>query len=41
MKYLQEKYGLERIQVVDWDVHHGNGTYDISKRDPMVFQFHL
>lgn len=40
-KYLQEKHGLERILVVDWDVHHGNGTYDILKRDPAVFQFHI
>jgi len=40
-KYLQEKHGLERILVVDWDVHHGNGTYDILKDDPEVFQFHL
>lgn len=41
VKYLQEKHGLERILMVDWDVHHGNGTYDILKRDPKVFQFHL
>jgi acetoin utilization deacetylase AcuC-like enzyme len=25
-KYLQNKYGLERILIIDWDVHHGNGT---------------
>jgi acetoin utilization deacetylase AcuC-like enzyme len=25
-RYLLEKYGLERVLVVDWDVHHGNGT---------------
>jgi len=40
-KYLQEKHGLERILVVDWDVHHGNGTYDILKDDPKVFQFQI
>jgi len=40
-KYLQEKHGLERILVVDWDVHHGNGTYDILKADPHVFQFQI
>jgi acetoin utilization deacetylase AcuC-like enzyme len=28
--------GLERIAVVDWDVHHGNGTQDIFWRDPHV-----
>jgi acetoin utilization deacetylase AcuC-like enzyme len=28
--------GLERVAVVDWDVHHGNGTQDIFYRDPHV-----
>ena len=28
-KYLQERYGLNRIMIVDFDVHHGNGTQDI------------
>jgi len=25
-KYAREKYGLKRILILDWDVHHGNGT---------------
>ncbi|HBZ12016.1 MAG TPA: class II histone deacetylase [Bacillus bacterium] len=25
-KYAKKKYGLERIMILDWDVHHGNGT---------------
>jgi len=25
-RYLQKNYGLSRILIVDWDVHHGNGT---------------
>jgi acetoin utilization deacetylase AcuC-like enzyme len=25
-RYAQKKYGLKRIAIVDWDVHHGNGT---------------
>jgi acetoin utilization deacetylase AcuC-like enzyme/thiosulfate reductase cytochrome b subunit len=25
-RYLQKKYGLKRILIVDWDLHHGNGT---------------
>ena len=37
VRYLQEKHGLRRIAVVDWDVHHGNGTQDIFWRDPDVF----
>ncbi|MBB4286925.1 histone deacetylase family protein [Roseospira goensis] len=30
-------YGLERIAVFDWDVHHGNGTQDIFQTDPGLF----
>jgi acetoin utilization deacetylase AcuC-like enzyme len=30
-------FGLERILIVDWDVHHGNGTQDIFWADPRVF----
>ena len=33
----QRKYGAERIAIVDFDVHHGNGTEDIFKADPSVF----
>ena len=35
--YLRKKHGLERIAIVDWDVHHGNGTQDIFAADPGVF----
>ncbi len=28
-RYAQEKHGCERVAIVDWDVHHGNGTQDI------------
>jgi acetoin utilization deacetylase AcuC-like enzyme len=33
----QRKYGAERIGIIDFDVHHGNGTQDIFKDDPTVF----
>jgi acetoin utilization deacetylase AcuC-like enzyme len=33
----QRKYGAERIAIVDFDVHHGNGTQDIFKADSTVF----
>jgi acetoin utilization deacetylase AcuC-like enzyme len=33
----QRLYGAERIAIVDFDVHHGNGTQDIFKDDPNVF----
>jgi acetoin utilization deacetylase AcuC-like enzyme len=32
--------GLERILLIDWDVHHGNGTQDAFWKDPSVLQFH-
>ena len=38
-RYLQEKYNLEKILIVDWDVHHGNGTQDIFYEDGSVFFF--
>ncbi len=36
-RYLQKKYGLERIVILDWDVHHGNGTQHIFEQDSSVF----
>jgi len=38
-RYAQRRYGLERVLIVDWDVHHGNGTQDIFYADPSVFFF--
>jgi len=35
-RYLQRHHGLERIAILDWDVHHGNGTQDIFYEDPTV-----
>ena len=32
-----EEYGLERVAIIDFDVHHGNGTEDIFRNDPRVF----
>ena len=32
----QAELGLERVAIVDWDVHHGNGTEDIFRDDPSV-----
>jgi acetoin utilization deacetylase AcuC-like enzyme len=36
-RWLQARGHAERILIVDWDVHHGNGTQDIFWRDPSVF----
>ena len=40
-KYLQSKYRLEKILIVDWDVHHGNGTQDAFYNDPAVLYFSM
>src|ERR1051325_4952376 len=38
-RYAQRRHGAERVLIVDWDVHHGNGTQDIFYSDPTVFFF--
>jgi acetoin utilization deacetylase AcuC-like enzyme len=35
-RHAQKKHGLERVAIIDWDVHHGNGTQDIFWSDPSV-----
>lgn len=39
--YLLENYGLERVAIIDWDVHHGNGTQHMFESDPRVFYLSL
>jgi len=36
VRHAIEAHGLERVAVVDFDVHHGNGTEDILSNDPHV-----
>ncbi|MDD5095445.1 MAG: histone deacetylase [Dehalococcoidia bacterium] len=38
-RYAEQKHGLERILIVDFDVHHGNGTQDVFYEDPSVMYF--
>jgi acetoin utilization deacetylase AcuC-like enzyme/formylglycine-generating enzyme required for sulfatase activity len=38
-RYLQKKHKIPKILIVDWDVHHGNGTQDIFYGDPTVLYF--
>jgi len=38
-RYAQRRHGIARVAIVDWDVHHGNGTQDIFYRDGSVFFF--
>ena len=35
--YARERHGVERVAVVDFDVHHGNGTQEIFYSDPGLF----
>ena len=34
--YAKEKYNIKRIAIIDFDVHHGNGTEDIVNEDPAI-----
>ncbi|HEY0082157.1 MAG TPA: histone deacetylase [Pyrinomonadaceae bacterium] len=39
-RYAQSRYQeIERVAIIDWDVHHGNGTQGIFYDDPKVFFF--
>ncbi len=38
-KYALRDFGLKRILIVDWDVHHGNGTQNSFYDDPQVLYF--
>jgi len=38
-KYAQSNLGVNRVLIVDWDVHHGNGTQHIFEEDPTVLYF--
>jgi len=38
-RYLQQRYGIARVLVADWDVHHGNGTQAAFHDDPSVLYF--
>ena len=35
-RHAQQAHGAERVAIVDWDVHHGNGTQDIFWDNPSV-----
>jgi len=38
-RYAQTRHGLQRVLIVDWDIHHGNGTQEMFYGDPSVFYF--
>jgi acetoin utilization deacetylase AcuC-like enzyme len=41
-RYAQKRYKeIERVAILDWDVHHGNGTQGIFYDDPSIFYFSM
>jgi len=40
-RYLQQAHGLDKILILDWDVHHGNGTQHTFEEDPSVLYVSL
>jgi acetoin utilization deacetylase AcuC-like enzyme len=34
--YARQRHGLERVLIVDWDVHHGNGTQALVEHEPAI-----
>lgn len=41
VRYLQSKYHVNKVAIIDWDVHHGNGTEDIFSKDSNVLYLSL
>jgi acetoin utilization deacetylase AcuC-like enzyme len=40
-RHLQTIHGVSKVMIIDWDVHHGNGTQNIFWEDPSVFYFSI
>jgi acetoin utilization deacetylase AcuC-like enzyme len=40
-RYAQKKHNLQKVLIVDWDVHHGNGTQNSFYEDASVFYFSI
>ena len=40
-RYLQIEWGIQNVLIVDFDVHHGNGTQHIFEEDPDVFYYSI
>jgi acetoin utilization deacetylase AcuC-like enzyme len=38
-RYAIQQYGIQRILIIDWDVHHGNGIQEIFYKEKAVFYF--
>jgi len=40
-RYLQEKWGIKKVAIIDFDVHHGNGTQHAFEQDSSVFYYSI
>ena len=40
-RYLRQAHGIDRVGIIDFDVHHGNGTQHIFEEDPTVFYYSI
>ncbi|WAR27064.1 HDAC6-like protein [Mya arenaria] len=40
-KYAQKQHGIKRVLILDWDVHHGNGTQHMFYEDPSILYISL
>jgi acetoin utilization deacetylase AcuC-like enzyme len=40
-RYLQMQWRIKRVAIIDFDVHHGNGTQHIFEKDPSVFYYSI
>lgn len=40
-RYLQKEFGVERVGIIDFDVHHGNGTQHAFEDDATVFYYSI
>ncbi|HHE36974.1 MAG TPA: histone deacetylase [Candidatus Cloacimonetes bacterium] len=38
-RYAQQVLGLQKVLIIDWDYHHGNGTQDFTINDPNIMFF--
>merc|ERR1712194_387826 len=40
-RHAQQAHGIKRVAIIDWDVHHGNGTSDLFAEDTDVLFFSM
>lgn len=40
-RYIQKQYGIDKVLILDWDVHHGNGTQHTFEENPGVYYISL